>query len=78
MRIKGPVILTQGKKVVLAYIPDFDINTQGRKEKVVSWTVSRYWFLQGNAIRSYVQEIGMPALRGNFNRITNIGRTDGG
>ena len=29
MRIKGPVILTQGKKVVLAYIPDFDINTQG-------------------------------------------------
>ena len=78
MRIKGPVILTQGKKVVLAYIPDFDINTQGRKEKVVSWTVSRYWFLQGNAIRSYVQEMGMPALRGNFNRITNIGRTDGG
>ena len=78
MRIKGPVILTQGKKVVLAYIPDFDINTQGRKEKVVSWTVSRYWFLQGHAIRSYVQEIGMPALRGNFNHITNIGRTDGG
>ena len=78
MKKAYPVILTQGKKFVLAYIPDFDINTQGRKEKVVSWTVSRYWFLQGNVIRSYVQEIGMPALRGNFNRITNIGRTDGG
>lgn len=25
-----PVILTQGKKYIIAYVPDFDINTQGQ------------------------------------------------
>lgn len=25
-----PVILTQGKKCIIAYVPDFDINTQGQ------------------------------------------------
>lgn len=29
MKKAYPVILTQGKKFVIAYIPDFDINTQG-------------------------------------------------
>ena len=29
MKTAYPVILTQGKKFVVVYIPDFDINTQG-------------------------------------------------
>lgn len=30
MKAVYPVILTQGKKFIVAYIPDFDINTQGK------------------------------------------------
>ena len=29
MKKAYPVILSQGKKMVIAYIPDFEINTQG-------------------------------------------------
>ena len=29
MKKAYPVILTKGKKFILAYVPDFEINTQG-------------------------------------------------